>query len=149
MNVPDDFLIGAATSAHQTEGNNVASDMWAGEMAPGSPFGLPSGDACNSFELWRTDMDLAAAAGLSAYRFGVEWARIEPAQGHISRAMLRHYQEMVAYCQEKGMEPVLTLHHFSSPAWFGSRGGWLASDAPELFCRYLEAVAPILESGVT
>jgi beta-glucosidase len=149
MKLPEGFLVGAATSARQTEGNNVASDMWVGEHLPGSPIGVPSGDACNSFELWRTDMELAANAGLTAYRFGVEWARIEPAEGYVSRAMVLHYAQMVRYCRERGMEPVVTLHHFSSPAWFAAKGGWTAEGAGESFCRYLDAVEPVINAGVT
>ena len=117
------FLVGAATAAHQIEGNNVASDLWRLEVAEDSPLGEPSGDACDSYQRWREDMELAAAAGLTAYRFSVEWARIEPADGAFSPAQVLHYLAMVRYARELGLEPVLTLHHFTSPAWFsGSMG---------------------------
>jgi hypothetical protein len=81
-----DFLWGVATGAHQTEGNNLASDWWTAEHAPGSVVKEPSGDAVDSYHRWREDMDLAAAAGFTDYRFGIEWARIEPANGAMSRA---------------------------------------------------------------
>jgi beta-glucosidase len=81
---PPGFLWGAATSAHQTEGNNVASDLWAVENRPGSPMRERSGDACDSLHRWSEDLDLVAGLGLTAYRFSIEWARIEPARGRFS-----------------------------------------------------------------
>lgn len=145
--LPDGFLVGASTSAHQIEGNNTASDWWMFEHADGSSM-EPSGDACDSFERWPQDMDLAAAAGLNAYRFSIEWARIEPAPGQWSAAALDHYRRMIAGARERGLEPVVTLHHFTNPAWFFSRGSWLAPDAVDRFAAYVEKVCTILDEGV-
>ncbi len=76
---PDGFLWGAATAGHQIEGNNVNSDWWARERPmPGMEL---SGDACDSYHRYREDMRLLADAGLNSYRFGIEWARIEPVPG--------------------------------------------------------------------
>jgi beta-glucosidase len=138
---PKGFVWGAATSGHQVEGNNVSSDLWFLEHLKGSAFREPSGDACNSLELWREDLDLARAMGLNAYRFSVEWARIEPEQGHFSVAMLDHYVRIAEGCRARGMMPVVTFNHFTAPLWFASRGGWLENDAPDLFGRYCEVLA--------
>ena len=81
--VPPDFLWGASTSGHQTEGGNVSSDWWVLENAPGSFVSEPSLDAVDSFHRWGEDMDLLAAAGFTDYRFSVEWARIEPLAGRV------------------------------------------------------------------
>lgn len=142
--LPEGFLVGASTSAHQIEGNNVASDWWAFEHAEGSPM-EPSGDACDSFERWREDMDLAAAAGLDAYRFSIEWARIEPAPGEWSASALDHYRRMIEGAHERGLEPIVTLHHFTNPAWFHARGSWLAADAVDRFAAYVERATSILD----
>jgi beta-glucosidase len=142
---PPDFLWGASTSAHQTEGNNTASDLWAAENTPGSPFAERSGDACDSLHRWPEDLDLIADLGLTAYRFSIEWARIEPEQGHPSAAMLARYRRLIAGCLERSITPVVTLHHFTSPHWFTKRGGWTAPDAPDLFSAYARTVAPILD----
>ncbi len=75
---PTDFLWGAATAAHQVEGNNLNADLWVIENVPGTIFAKRSGDAANSFELWPVDLDLVKGMGLNAYRLGLEWARIEP-----------------------------------------------------------------------
>jgi beta-glucosidase len=75
---PDGFLWGAATASHQVEGGNVNNHYWEWEHAPSSPFAEPSGDAVDHYHRWREDLDLAAEAGLTAYRFSLEWSRIEP-----------------------------------------------------------------------
>jgi beta-glucosidase len=142
---PPGFLWGAATSAHQTEGNNVASDLWAVENRPGSPMRERSGDACDSLHRWSEDLDLVAGLGLTAYRFSIEWARIEPARGRFSAAMLAHYRRIIAGCLERSITPVVTLHHFTCPAWFAALGGWVSADAPQLFAAYTTAVLPILD----
>jgi beta-glucosidase len=141
----DSFLWGASTAAHQVEGNNVNSDLWLWENAPDSPFPERSGDACDSLHRWAEDLDLVAELGLNAYRFSLEWARIEPTHGQVSTALLAHYRRMIDGCLDRGLQPVVTLHHFSSPQWFRQAGGWLAPDAPQWFAAYAAAVAPILD----
>src|SRR5881398_2553774 len=143
MVFPDGFLWGAATAPHQIEGNNVNSDFWANEgRVPGME---RSGDACDSYHRYREDMRLLAEAGLNAYRFGIEWARIEPVPGMVSRAELAHYRRMIDTAFELGLTPLVTLHHFTSPLWFAQEGGWLGERAVDRFRTYVETVAPILE----
>jgi beta-glucosidase len=143
MNLPDGFLWGASTAPHQIEGNNISSDWWAREgIMPGME---PSGDAIDSYHRYPEDMRLLADAGLNAYRFGIEWARIEPKPGQISRANLAHYRRMIDTAVELGLTPVVTLHHFTNPAWFAERGGWTADGAIDLFAGYVRTVLPILE----
>jgi len=139
-----DFLWGAATAAHQIEGNNTNADFWAAEHAGLPHIKEPSGDACDSYHRYRTDIRLLAEAGLKAYRFSVEWARIEPERGLVSRAQLLHYRDMIDACHEYGVEPIVTLHHFTSPRWFAQAGGFTGPEGVELFSRYVAAVAPIL-----
>ncbi|MFJ5925017.1 glycoside hydrolase family 1 protein [Kitasatospora sp. NPDC092948] len=140
----EDFLWGASTSPHQVEGNNVNADWWALENAPDSPLPDRSGDALDSYHRYAEDMGLLAAAGLNAYRFGFEWARIEPADGHFSLAARDHYRRMVDTAHELGLKPVVTLHHFTLPRWFAETGGWKRPDAADRFARYIEFVAPAL-----
>ncbi|GGU97411.1 beta-glucosidase [Actinomadura cremea] len=145
MGFPDGFLWGAATSPHQTEGNNVASDFWALENRPDGFLPERSGDACDSYHRWPDDLDIVRDLGLNAYRFGLEWARIEPVEGRVSRAALAHYRRVVEGCLERGLAPLVTLHHFTSPLWFSKAGGWTADGAVERFRRYVRAVRPILD----
>ncbi|HWR86771.1 MAG TPA: family 1 glycosylhydrolase [Rhodoglobus sp.] len=139
---PSDFLWGASTSPHQIEGNNVGSDWWAREsLMPGMQ---PSGDAVDSYHRYAEDMRLLADAGLRAYRFGVEWARIEPSPGRFSNASLAHYRRMIDTALDLGITPVVTLHHFTNPRWFAEQGGWRAPTAVERFSAYVTRVCDIL-----
>lgn len=146
--VSQGFLFGAATAAHQIEGNNVSSDWWAFENSGRGLITERSGDACDSYHRWREDMQLLRDAGLNAYRFSIEWARIEPVESHFSAAEIQHYVRMVEHAHAIGLEPVVTLHHFTNPLWFTKRGGWTAEDATETFLRYVRMVKPILDAGV-
>jgi beta-glucosidase len=139
--LPDGFLWGASTAAHQIEGGNVNADLWSVEHTPGTIFAEPSGDACDSYHRYGEDIALLADAGLDAYRFSVEWARIEPEEGSFSRATLDHYRRMAGACLERGVTPVVTYHHFTSPRWFSADGGWAADTAPDRFARYAERVS--------
>lgn len=139
--LPDGFLLGAATAGHQVEGNNVNADLWPLEWAENSIFAEPSGDACDHYHRYREDIATLASLGLNAYRFSVEWSRVEPEPGFFSRAELDHYRRMVATCHEHAVTPVVTYSHFTTPRWFSQRGAWKNPDAPDLFARYCERVA--------
>lgn len=145
---PKGFWWGAATAAHQIEGNNTSSDLWLVENVKPTLFREPSGDACNSLELWPTDLDLARDLGLNTYRFSIEWARIEPEPGLFSTAMLDHYQAVIDGCRARGLNPVVTFNHFTSPRWFAMRGGWTSPEAPDLFARYCDRAARRLAANM-
>lgn len=110
---PKDFIWGAATAGHQVEGNNVNADCWLLEHSTPTVYADPSGDAANSFELWHQDLDLVTNLGLNSYRFSLEWARIEPAAGQFSIAMLDHYKTMIERCRKLGLRPIVTFNHFT------------------------------------
>ena len=137
---PPDFRWGVASAGHQTEGNNSTSDTWFLEHVTPTVFAEVSGPACDGYARWREDVDLAAGMGLTAYRFSVEWARVEPSPGTFSAEALGHYEAIVDRCLERGLAPVVTFNHFTSPDWFARRGGWLDPGAPEAFARYCDAV---------
>jgi beta-glucosidase len=145
---PTDFLWGTATAGHQVEGNNTNSDVWAVEHAKPSIFVESSGDACDSFNRWPEDMDIVRTLGLNSYRFSLEWARIEPSEGEFSIAMLDHYRRMIEGCRARGLVPVVTFNHFTTPRWFASRGGWESSGAADYFARYCERAARALAAQV-
>lgn len=138
------FLWGAATAAHQVEGNNVNSDLWLIEHLAQSPFVEPSGDACDSWTRHFEDIDLVASLGLNAYRFSVEWARIEPEDGAFSLAVLGYYRRLAKACRARGVAPVVTYNHFSLPRWVAARGGWQDDGIVALFARYCGRVAAAL-----
>jgi beta-glucosidase len=137
---PKDFLWGAATAAHQVEGNNINCESWVLEHLPGTIYAEPSGDACDHYHRYPSDITLLAELGFNAYRFSIEWARIEPEEGEFSFAELEHYRRMLATCHEHGIRPVVTLHHFTSPRWLMRHGGWLGEKTPDRYARYCERV---------
>lgn len=145
---PEGFLWGAATAGHQTEGNNVNSDYWQREYAPDTTVPEPSGDACDSYHRYREDIGLLAELGFNSYRFSIEWSRIEPEPGVFSRAAVAHYRRMVECCRENGLEPVVTLNHFTVPRWMDALGGWRNTEAADLFARFTEAALPVVADGV-
>lgn len=140
MKLPENFLIGAATAAHQVEGNNIHSDLWAMEHMKRTSFIEPSLDAVDHYNRYEKDIKLMADAGLNAYRFSIEWARIEPEEGHFDSEAVDHYKAVIACCKKYGIEPFVTLHHFSSPKWLISKGGWEASTTPEDFAHYVRFI---------
>src|SRR6266702_5585848 len=102
---PAGFLWGAATAAHQVEGNNINSDNWLLEHVPNGMYKEPSGDACDHYHLYEQDIRTLADLGFNAYRFSIEWARIEPEKGFFSRAELEHYRRMLEACHRRGLTP--------------------------------------------
>jgi len=140
LTFPEGFVWGVSSAGHQNEGDNTGSDTWFAEHMQPTVFREPSGKACNSYELWHEDLDLVARMGLNAYRFSVEWARIEPEPGRFDDAALDHYAAMVDRCVELGLAPIITFNHFTSPHWFAMRGSWLDERAAYAFARYCGVV---------
>jgi len=143
-----DFLTGAATAAHQVEGGNLHSDFWAQENMECSSFAEPSGNAAEHYSRYEQDILLLKQAGLNAYRFSIEWARIEPEEGRFDISEAEHYRRVIEFCRSNGVEPVVTLHHFSSPLWLIKKGGWEADTTPGYFARYAGFIARYLGSGL-
>ena len=141
---PAGFTWGTATAAHQIEGGNANNDWWAFEHQEGSGCAEPSGDACDSWHRWPEDADLVAAHGLDNYRFSVEWSRIEPAEGEFSKAALEHYRAQCLGLRQRGIDPVVTFHHFTTPQWLTAQGGWETSLAVARFARFCTVVAEAL-----
>jgi beta-glucosidase len=135
---PKGFLWGAATAAHQVEGNNINSDFWVLEHLKPTIFQDPSGDACDHYHRYAGDVRLLARLGFNTCRFSIEWARIEPEQGFFSNAELDHYRRMLAACAENNLKAMVTFWHFTSPRWFAGLGGWENPASVDLFTRYCE-----------
>lgn len=134
------FLIGAATAAHQVEGNNINSDCWVMENLPHTTYKEPSLDAVQHYERFREDLSLLKEAGGNAFRFTIEWARIEPKKGIIDKEELNHYRNVLEFCHENGITPIVTLHHFSSPKWLIQEGGWESQCTIDYFANYARII---------
>lgn len=138
--LPQDFLVGAATAAHQVEGNNIHSDYWAMEHMKYGNFNEPSLDAVDHYNRYEEDIKMVAEAGLNAYRFSIEWARIESKQGVYDENEIEHYRKVLTCCRENGVEPIVTMMHFTSPKWLIENGGWENEATVEAFKNYCQYV---------
>jgi len=148
LSFPSDFYWGTATAAHQIEGGNTNSDWWRYEHQADTLCQTSSGDACDSWHRYEDDLDIVQSLGLNAYRFSVEWARVEPAPGEFSRAALDHYRRVIEACHRRGLVPVVTLHHFTLPQWVADAGSFEAPDVASWLGRYAERVGEALGDGI-
>jgi beta-glucosidase len=143
---PIDFLWGAATAAHQVEGGNINSDWWRWEQQGGGR--EPSNEACRHYQLYKEDFSLAAGLNHNAHRLSVEWSRIEPREGEFCEKELAHYKQVISALRGLNIEPVVTLHHFTSPAWFADKGGWADSSSSKYFLRFVRKVVELFSTDV-
>ncbi len=142
---PDDFRWGVATAAHQVEGNNTNNDWWTWEQQLGHVAQEDtSGLACNWWEDAEADFDRAASLGTNALRLSVEWSRVEPEPGSFDERALARYVEMVEGLRARGIEPMVTLHHFTNPRWLADEGGWEEAETVERFARFVKRVVEAL-----
>jgi len=146
FNFPGNFLWGAATSAHQVEGNNTNSDWWRWEQE--GRVKECSGCATDHFRLFELDFELAKNLKHNAHRFSIEWSRIEPQPGVFSDKALKHYRGVIEALKTRGIQPFVTLYHFTTPLWFSQQGCWLNKEAPEIFCRYVGRIIEELSHEV-
>ncbi len=142
--LPDRFRWGTSTAAYQIEGGNTNTDWWRFEHRAGTIAAEPCGDACDSWHRYEEDLDLVASLGLDAYRLSVEWSRIEPARGVVDDEALAHYRRVLTACRERGVAPVVTLHHFTLPLWVADAGGFESPEVVGWMRRYAAVVGEAL-----
>ena len=144
---PKGFLWGTATAAHQVEGNNINNDWHRWESEPGRIInGDKSSLACNWWGgRWKEDFDRAAETGQNAHRMSIEWSRIQPEQGRWDEDALDHYREMLRGLYDRGLSPIITLHHFTNPLWMADQGGWESPEAPVWFGAFVRKTVEALK----
>lgn len=132
------YLFGVATSSHQNEGNNFLNNWWEWEIKNNLE---RSGIACNSWLQWKDDIDCIKELGCNAYRFSIEWSRIFIDEDQVDKSALKKYEQIVDYCLENGIEPLITLHHFTRPYWFDNKYGGLHNrKILKFFKKYVKTV---------
>jgi beta-glucosidase len=126
---PRGFLWGTATASHQNEGQNTNNNWWAWEQQNGRIVdGHKSGAACDWWGgRWREDFDRAVEGGQNAHRLSIEWSRVQPTPDIWDENALDRYREIVRGLVERGLTPLVTLHHFSHPLWLVENGAWETS----------------------
>jgi len=146
--LPAGFLWGTATAAHQVEGGNIHNDWWAFEQTPSRiARGERSGSAVDHWNRVREDIALMKLLGANAYRFSVEWSRVESRDGTWDKSAWVHYRDEVRRLRDAGIEPMVTLHHFTLPRWLA--GGVIARTFPERFGIFAAEAARQLGREVT
>ncbi|MDO8560721.1 MAG: glycoside hydrolase family 1 protein [bacterium] len=168
---PKDFLWGSATSAHQVEGNTkndwtewefrnakrlaieAAKKTWPEYINNAYPNPLRaenyiSGKACDHYNRFKEDFDMAKSLGHNAYRFSIEWSRIEPEEGKFDEKEIEHYRQVIRALKERGIEPFVTLWHWTLPLWVRDFGGVESKKFIVHFERYVRYVVLRLGSDV-
>lgn len=141
MFFPADFLWGTASASYQVEGNNQNSDWWAWEQQDGRIWeGHRSGRACDWWENAEADLDRAADLGTNAHRLSLEWSRIEPEPSVFDEGAIDRYRQILQAMHERGIEPMVTLHHFSNPLWLVEKGDFDSELVVDYFRRYVAKV---------
>ena len=144
---PTDFLFGAATASHQVEGDNQWNDWWDYEQSGRMPFA--SGRSCDHFRRYEEDFELARSWGHNSHRLSVEWSRIEPRDGEWNDDAVAHYAAVFDALRQRGLEPIVTLNHFTLPSWFLEAGGWSTNDAPARFALFVDRFVKEAGNSVT
>ncbi len=143
--LPASFLLGAASSSHQVEGNNTNCDWWLEEQAGKLP---KSGVATDFYHRYAEDFGLAKQVGLNAMRVSIEWSRIEPQPGHWDTEAVEHYRKVLQEMKNQGLSRLVTLHHFTLPVWLYKKGGFGSSDSVTAFTRYARYIAEQLGTEI-
>jgi beta-glucosidase len=164
LTFPEGFLWGAATSSHQIEGgltNNWSEweqknakrlareserhfghlPNWPAIQAQAQdPANYVSGRACDHYNRFEEDFDIARSLGHTAHRFSLEWSRIEPEEGRFDEEAIEHYRKVLRALRQRGMEPFVTLWHWTHAPWIERQGGFKDKKFPERFARYARKV---------
>jgi beta-glucosidase len=138
ITLPKGFLLGAATSAHQVEGDNINNDWWHAEQEGRVP---KSGIATDHYHKYEEDFKIARDIGLNAFRISIAWSRIEPKEGVWDVREVEHYRKVLKKMKEQGLTRMVTLWHFAMPEWLAEKGGFETPQAVEAFTRYAWFVA--------
>lgn len=152
---PENFLWGVATAAHQVEGDCTQNNWWAWEHSKTPQgesrikTGETSGNACEHWNRYGEDIEHIVELGCNAYRFSIEWSKVEPAENQFDQAALDHYKAVIRALRQQGIEPMVTLHHFTNPVWFEKLGAFQKKKNIPYFVRFAEKVFDELQDQVT
>lgn len=138
---PADFLWGTATAAHQVEGDNINNDWYLFEQIDGNILNnIKSGKAVRHYEFFEQDFDYAKQLNNNAYRFSIEWSRIQPKEDIFDKNETEHYKKVLISLKKHGLEPMVTLHHFTNPIWIKDQGAWENEKTVNDFIKFVAYV---------
>lgn len=136
--LPDSFILGASSAAHQVEGNNINNDWWHFEQKNLLP---KSGNAADHFNRYQEDFSLAKNISLNAMRISIEWARIEPNEGQWNEQAVEHYRHVLKEMKRNNLVRMVTLHHYTLPHWVAQQDGFYNKKNLIYFKRYSAFIA--------
>lgn len=148
--LPQDFLLGAATSSFQIEGSLEAegrsASIWDHFPVQNQDSGA---QACDHYRRYPEDVALMKSLGLGAYRFSIAWSRVHPAADRkLNRAGLDFYDRLVDELLAAGIQPWATLHHWDLPMWLQNSGGWESRQSVSAFRAYCADCVRVLGDRV-
>lgn len=132
LQFPSNFIWGVSTSAHQIEGN--CNCQWT-EFEKNKNLDLSS-IACDNWNRYKEDIGLIKNLGVNAYRFSIEWSKIEPVEGKFNQEAIDHYHDLINNLKSNDIMPVITLHHFTHPIWFENKSAFENVDNIKYFVRF-------------
>lgn len=149
MHFPNGFLWGSATSAHQVEGWNDNNDWWQWEHRAGTiADGQLSGRSTDHYHRFKEDFDIVQQLEQNIHRLSIEWSRIEPSMGQFDQDQIDHYKQVLSDLKQRGIQTMVTLHHFTNPRWFAKMGAFEKRKNIDLFLRYVKRVVLELQPFV-
>ena len=146
---PDKFLFGTAVASYQVEGGIYNNDWTIWENKKNSVCVEPCKEACKHYEKLDEDIELLKNLGIRAFRFSIEWSRVEPSIGEFNDQAIKHYVDKAKMLIKNGITPVITFHHFTTPEWLYNDGSWLNSNADDYFNSYVDKMMQVLPKDIT
>lgn len=149
LQFPEGFKWGAASASYQFEGGNFDSNWWRFEQNGGIKDGQTAAVADDFYNRYEGDFDLLEELNMNSFRMSIEWSRVEPELGKFDEQAIEHYRQMLVSLRERGIEPMVTLWHFSTPIWFEDLGSWEKASNIQYYEDYVRFVVEQLSDEVT
>lgn len=137
--LPADFMWGVSSSAFQSEGGRIDNNIL--RFNDSEPTQDRYGLSVDFRHRYREDVALAKDLGVNTYRVGINWARVEPQPGKYDEVELAYYDDLMLALDQAGIQPLITLDHFSYPGWIADRGGWTNPETVTNFVSYVQLIA--------
>ena len=148
LKFPDKFLFGTAVASYQVEGGIYNNDWTIWENKSNSVCVEPCNEACKHYEMLDQDIELLKELGIKAFRFSIEWSRIEPTEGNYDTDAINHYVEKANKLIANNITPIITFHHFTTPEWLYKKDSWLNPGADNYFDNYVEKLMEYLPNEI-
>ena len=146
---PEKFIFGTALASYQVEGGIYNNDWTHWENKIDSVCAEPCNDACKHYEYYKEDIELLVSLGIRAFRFSIEWSRVEPEEGKYNQNEIDHYVDKAKLLLENNIIPIITFHHFTTPEWLMSDGLWASGKIVSAFVNYVNEMMKNLPKEIT